>query len=153
MPTIDVRDMKLYYEMTGEGDPALVLIHGMCSASWSWKEQVERLSPEFTCVAYDRRGHSGSEQGSDDHSDQTHTDDLAALIEILELDRPVLVIGGTDSPPFLRALNQVLVDHLPNARHVEVEDSGHVVLFEQPEAFAQAVRAFAQEVAATVSVA
>ena len=270
MPMIDIRDTKLYYEMTGEGDPALVLIHGMCSASWSWKEQMERLSPEFTCVAYDRRGHSGSEQGSEDHSDRTHVEDLAALIEALELDRPVvvgassggviavemmrrypdrirgaalmepallsldsqlaqqlisemvpvlqdahanggdraavdvffqmvcgnyweelddarreqtlanahllfptvqreaadittgdlasielpaLVIGGTDSPPFHLAVNQILVEHLPNARHVEVEDSGHVVLFEQPEAFAQAVRAFAREIAGVPSVA
>lgn len=270
MPTIDVRDTKLYYEKTGEGDPALVLIHGMCSASWSWKEQVDRLSRDFTCVAYDRRGHSRSELGTRDQSDRTHTDDLAVLIETLELDRPVLVgsssggviaaemmrsypnlvrgavlmepalisldpqvarqlesemipvlqdahanggeraavdvffqmvcgsywkdlddarreqtlanahllfptlergggdmtlgdlssidlptlvIGGSASPPFFHALNQILVDHLPNARHVQIEDSGHVVLFEQPDAFARATSAFVHEIAGVRSAA
>lgn len=94
MPMIDVRETKLYYEIMGNGEPALVFVHGLCSGAWNWEDQMQRLSSDFTCVAYDRRGHSRSEGDPADQSDRTHTDDLAALIMALGLDRPI-VIGGS----------------------------------------------------------
>lgn len=94
MPVIDVRDTRLYYEIEGEGEPALLFIHGMCGGAWTWEDQVGRLSDRFTCVSYDRRGHSRSEAGSRDQSDCTHADDAVALIETLGLDRPVIVASS-----------------------------------------------------------
>ena len=95
MPTIPVRNTTIHYERAGDGEPTLVFIHGMCGGAWVWEDQIARLSGRFTCVAYDRRGHSRSPAGPDDpvegQSDESHADDAAALIEALELDRPVLV--------------------------------------------------------------
>lgn len=91
MPTIAVRGTELYFERAGTGEPSLLFIHGMCGGAWNWEDMLNRLSPEFTCVAYDRRGHGRSEQGTEDQSNRTHADDAAALIEVLGLDRPVLV--------------------------------------------------------------
>ena len=90
MPTIPVRDTALYYERTGSG-PQLVFIHGMCGDADVWAGQVERLAPDFTCVTYDRRGHTRSTRGSEPESVPTHAADAAALIETLGLDRPVVV--------------------------------------------------------------
>lgn len=90
MTTIPVRDTALYYEQTGSG-PQLLFIHGMCGDADVWAGQVARLADRFTCITYDRRGHTRSTLGSAPESVETHAADAAALIEALHLDRPVVV--------------------------------------------------------------
>jgi 3-oxoadipate enol-lactonase len=55
---------------------------------------VDRLADRFTCVTYDRRGHTRSPMGREPESVATHAADAASLIETLGLDRPV-VIGSS----------------------------------------------------------
>ena len=90
MTTIQVRDTTLYYERTGEG-PALLFIHGMCGDARVWQGQVDRLADRFCCVTYDRRGHTRSALGVEPESVGTHAADAATLIEVLGLERPVVV--------------------------------------------------------------
>lgn len=90
MPSIPVRDTTLYYEQSGTG-PQLTSIHGMCGDAGVWAGQVDRLADRFTCLTYDRRGHTRSTLGAEPESVQTHAADAAALIEALELSRPVVV--------------------------------------------------------------
>ena len=90
MPTIPVRDTTLYYEQTGSG-PQLLFIHGMCGDADVWAGQVDRLANRFTCFTYDRRGHTRSALGAEPESVETHAADAAALIEALQLSRPVVV--------------------------------------------------------------
>ncbi|NKQ58636.1 alpha/beta hydrolase [Amycolatopsis sp. K13G38] len=90
MPTIAVRDTTTYYEQTGSG-PELLFIHGMCGDASVWAGQVERLRDRFTCITYDRRGHTRSGRGSEPESVPTHAADAAALIATLGLRRPVVV--------------------------------------------------------------
>jgi 3-oxoadipate enol-lactonase len=93
MPTIPVRDTSLYYEQTGTG-PQLLFIHGMCGDADVWSGQVARLADRFTCITYDRRGHTRSTLGTEPESVETHAADAAALIEALHLTRP-LVVGSS----------------------------------------------------------
>lgn len=93
MPAIPVRDTTLYYERTGSG-PQLLFIHGMCGDAEVWAGQVARLADAFSCITYDRRGHTRSLLGSEPESVQTQAADGAALIEALGLDRP-LVVGSS----------------------------------------------------------
>ena len=263
MPTIPVRDTDIYFERAGQG-PALLFIHGMCGDATVWAGQAERLTGQFSCVSYDRRGHTRSGPGIEPESVATHAADAAALIEALHLARPVvvgssggariavelartrpgllagavfseppivslepaagqafmtevaaavrpaaetggpaaavdaffplvcpglwsrlnetakdryrangpmmlaefssapyefgrtdaagialpsLVIAGTDSHPVLRAIAATLARALPDARFAELAGSGHVTYAERPDEFAQAVAAFATEVA------
>lgn len=90
MPAIAVRDTTIYYEQAGQG-PALLFIHGMCGDATVWAGQVERLAGRFSCITYDRRGHTRSALGAEPESVATHAADAAALIEALGLARPVLV--------------------------------------------------------------
>ena len=90
MPIIAVRDTTIYYEQAGHG-PALLFIHGMCGDAAVWAGQVQRLAGQFSCLSYDRRGHTRSSRGTEPESVATHAADAAALIEALELARPVLV--------------------------------------------------------------
>jgi 3-oxoadipate enol-lactonase len=87
---VRVRDTQLYVEQAGSG-PVLLFVHGMCGDGEVWANQVSRLSDQFTCVTYDRRGHSHSPAGTRDQSYATHADDAAALIETVALSGCTLV--------------------------------------------------------------
>ena len=93
MPTIPVRDATLYYERAGSG-PELLFIHGMCGDARGWNGQVTRLADRFTCLTYDRRGHTRSSAGTEPESVPTHAADAAALIEALPLTQPVVVASS-----------------------------------------------------------
>lgn len=92
MSAVDINGVRLHYEVAGEGPP-LVFVHGMCGRAEVWADQVSRLSDEFTCVTYDRRGHGSSSDADVEHSVQLHADDLAALVT--ELDLPSVVLVGS----------------------------------------------------------
>lgn len=83
----------LYVEEAGEGQP-LVFVHGMCGDARVWSGQVERLRGRFRCVAYDRRGHTRSARTDVAETVGLHADDLAGLIEALEL-APCVVVGSS----------------------------------------------------------
>ena len=262
MPDIDVNGVRLHYETAGTGPP-LVFVHGMCGSGKVWAGQVDRLADSFTCVTYDRRGHSSSSDGDSPQTVPLHGDDFASLVRALglppvvlvgssggarigldvllrhspllagavlseppvfsldaergrqfmsrvvpaveplleahdlrgavdaffevvcpglwaQLDAqgkepyrangpmldadlhqppfnvtpddlaavrlPVLAIAGTDSDEFLRSTPRVVAAAVPGARLLELEHCGHVTYAEQPDAFAEAVRAFADVV-------
>ena len=62
MPTIELNDTTLYYERTGQG-PAMLFVHGMCGDAEVWADQARRFSDRYSCVRYDRRGHTRSLRG------------------------------------------------------------------------------------------
>lgn len=93
MPTIDINDTTLYYERTGQGR-AILFIHGMCGHADVWADQAARLAERYTCVRYDRRGHTRSAWGTAPISAAVHADDAAALIEALGL-QPCLLVGSS----------------------------------------------------------
>jgi pimeloyl-ACP methyl ester carboxylesterase len=262
MSEIEANGVRFHYEVAGAGPP-LAFVHGMCGRGAVWAGQVERLSDDFTCVTYDRRGHGSSADGDQTHSVQLHGDDFAALVSALELPSaiyvgssggarigvdvvlrhpetlagaalseppifslsperakvfmgkvvpavqphldagdlrgavdaffgvvcpglwrlldeaakepyrqsgpmlvadlgqppfvvtsddltdvqlPVLAIAGLESDPFLQATPRVIAASVPSANLVEFADCGHVTYAEQPDAFAEAVRVFANGV-------
>ncbi len=92
MPTVAVNGTTLYYEARGDGVPIL-FIHGGGDNGRSWADQIERLSPWFHCITYDRRGYRHSPLGEVlKNTTELHADDAAALIRMLEL-APCIVVG------------------------------------------------------------
>jgi len=82
----------IFYKDWGTG-PAVVLSHGWPLQSDSWEAQMLFLvSNGFRCVAHDRRGHGRSGQPSEGNDMDTYADDLAAVIEQLDL-RDLTLIG------------------------------------------------------------
>jgi pimeloyl-ACP methyl ester carboxylesterase len=262
MPTVDLDDTTIYYERAGQG-PTMLFVHGLCGDASTFADPASRFTDRYTCVRYDRRGHSRSSRGTRPISDAQHADDAAALIEALDLapclvvassgganvatdlarrhgrllrgavlsepplfsvdpegaseamneigpllaragetgDRrafvdgllsivcarvwpgadtafreaklanadigyadvtspslditaedlagvalPVLLLSGDASPPFHRSIVRRMAAALPAARHVELEDCGHVTYLEQPDQFERAVAAFAADI-------
>jgi pimeloyl-ACP methyl ester carboxylesterase len=61
MSTARVNGVSLHYELTGAGDP-LVLVHGSWGDHHNWDPVVPALAESFQVLTYDRRGHSQSER-------------------------------------------------------------------------------------------
>jgi len=49
MPMLNLADIHLYYEVTGNGLP-LLLIHGLGSSSRDWEKQVEPFAKEYQVI-------------------------------------------------------------------------------------------------------
>lgn len=84
MPFKRANGVGLFYEVSGAGEP-LVLVHGSWGDHHSWGPVVAPLSESLEVVVYDRRGHSQSERPAGQGSVHEDADDLAALIDALEL--------------------------------------------------------------------
>ena len=84
MPTATVNGVRMFYELTGDGPP-LVLIHGSWGDGASWDPVLPALAQRFRVLTYDRRGHSRSQRPPTQGSTEEDVDDLAALIAHLGL--------------------------------------------------------------------
>ena len=60
MPFATINSVELYYEITGRGEP-MVLVHGSWGDHHNWDPVVPLLSQSFQVVTFDRRGHSQSQ--------------------------------------------------------------------------------------------
>jgi non-heme chloroperoxidase len=86
MGTITTRDgTQIYYKDWGSGPP-VVFSHGWPLCSDSWESQMLYLASHgYRCIAHDRRGHGRSSQPWDGNEMDTYADDLAALLEALDV--------------------------------------------------------------------
>jgi 3-oxoadipate enol-lactonase len=87
MPTADVGDRELYYEIEGEG-PTVVLVHSAIADSSLWDAQVEAFAPHFRVLRYDVAGYGRSPLRPGPLS---AVGDLHMLLGELGLDRASLV--------------------------------------------------------------
>jgi non-heme chloroperoxidase len=88
--------LRLHVREWGKSDgPPIVFIHGWSQNHLCWARQCESaLADDFRLVAYDLRGHgmSAAPLEPEHYTDgRLWADDLAAIIEELHLDKPVLV--------------------------------------------------------------
>ncbi|SDM33562.1 alpha/beta fold hydrolase [Allokutzneria albata] len=93
MSTITTKDgTKIYYKDWGEG-PAVTFSHGWPLNADAWDGQMLFLAQHgYRVVAHDRRGHGRSSQASSGNDMDGYADDLAAVIEALDL-RHVTLVG------------------------------------------------------------
>ena len=84
MPETEANGVRLYYEIHGGGEP-LALVHGSWVDATRWGFVVPGLAESFRVLVYDRRGHSRSERPHARGSVDEDGDDLASLLETLDL--------------------------------------------------------------------
>ena len=80
---ITVNNTELYYEVTGCGDP-LILIHGNGESHEIFSAAAEVLAKHFTCYLLDSRGHGRSQKVSEFHYGDM-AEDVRGFIEALSL--------------------------------------------------------------------
>lgn len=84
---VTVPDGQLYYEVTGEGPP-VVLLHGFSLDTRMWDAQVQTLGQTHTVIRYDRRGFG---RASLPVAPYSHVADLHTLLAHLQIPKAALV--------------------------------------------------------------
>ena len=92
MPFIEANDRtSLYYKAWGRGKP-VVFVSSWALGGDMWEYQMLPLSDQgMRCITYDRRGHNRSDDPGHGYDFDTLADDLAVLIEQLDLHDVTLV--------------------------------------------------------------
>jgi len=97
MPTVKLRDVKLYYEAHGQGRP-FVFLNATASDCEVWKlYQVAEFSRDHRVILFDYRGTGRSGKPSIKYSTKMFADDLAALMDHLNADQAIVLghsMGG-----------------------------------------------------------
>jgi non-heme chloroperoxidase len=123
MPTVTASDgTSIFYKDWGSGQP-VTFSHGWPLNADSWEAQMLFLAANgFRCIAHDRRGHGRSGQTWGGNEMDTYADDLAALIDALDLRHVVLIgfsTGGGEVARYIgrhgteRVAGAVLVSAVP----------------------------------------
>ncbi|MEV8097524.1 alpha/beta hydrolase [Kitasatospora sp. NPDC085879] len=96
MPRITTSDgTGIFYKDWGTGRP-VVFSHGWPLNADAWDEQLKLLAESgFRAIAHDRRGHGRSDQPWQGNDMDTYADDLAALLDQLDIRDAVLVGHST----------------------------------------------------------
>jgi non-heme chloroperoxidase len=86
---------RIHVKDWGTGQP-VVFSHGWPLSADAWEDQMVFLAARgYRCVAHDRRGHGRSSQPWNGNDMDTYADDLATLVETLDLQRAVFVGHST----------------------------------------------------------
>jgi non-heme chloroperoxidase len=96
MATIRTKDdTKINYKDWGSGQP-IIFSHGWPLSADAWEDQMYFLASHgYRCIAHDRRGHGRSSQPWNGNEMDTYADDLATLIETLDLKNVILIGHST----------------------------------------------------------
>ena len=107
MPYLQSHDgTSLFFSDWGRGQP-VVFTHAWALCSDQWTYQVPALlDADLRPVTYDRRGHGRSDVPGHGYDFDTLADDLAALIDRLDLERVMLVGHSLGSREIVRYLTR-----------------------------------------------
>jgi pimeloyl-ACP methyl ester carboxylesterase len=115
--------LNLVCEVRGQGDTALIFLHGWCGDRAYWKHQVDAFAADYRVVSLDQAGHGESGKDRKDWSVSSLAGDVEAVAKALGLKRVILVGHSMGGPVALLAAKRmpgtvvgvVGVDTLQNA--------------------------------------
>ena len=115
-------DINIYYKDWGSGQP-IVFSHGWPLSADAWEDQMIFLASNgYRSIAHDRRGHGRSSQTWSGNEMDTYADDLAKLVEALDLKDAIHVghsTGGGEVARYIgrhgtgRVAKAVLISAVP----------------------------------------
>ncbi len=147
----DSNGVKIHYASAGKG-PLMVMIHGFPDYWYSWREQMQALSPNYQVVAIDQRGYNLSDKpkGVENYDIKFLVSDVAAVIKHLGKDKAIIVghdWGGMVAWTFAMTMpdmtEKLIILNLPHPRGLSRElannpqqqkNSAYARMFQQEDA-------------------
>ncbi len=77
---------RLYWEITGKGDPVL-LIHGLGLSGGAWWRTVDTLAPTMSVITFDHRGIGKSKSLMHAYTTEAMADDAVSILDALDIER------------------------------------------------------------------
>jgi pimeloyl-ACP methyl ester carboxylesterase len=90
----NIRGIKMYCEVYGEGKP-LLMIHGNGGSISAFTKNIPYFAKKYKVIAVDSRAHGKSTDGRDSLSFEMMADDFAALLDVMHIDKSY-VLGWSD---------------------------------------------------------
>ena len=114
--TVTTKDgTQIYYKDWGKG-PTVTFSHGWPLNADAWEGQMFFLTQNgFRAIAHDRRGHGRSTQATSGNEMDTYADDLAAVIEALDLNEITMVGHSTGGGEVARYIGRHGTDRVAKA--------------------------------------
>jgi pimeloyl-ACP methyl ester carboxylesterase len=144
MPRLDRDGVQIHYEIQGQG-PALLLTHGFSATGEMWAGQLAALTPNFTVITWDMRGHGRSDYPEDQglYSEAATVADMAALLDQAGARSAViggLSLGGYMSLAFHRAHPErtralLIIDTGPGYKNDQARDGWNANAIKRAERY------------------
>ncbi|GIP36984.1 alpha/beta hydrolase [Paenibacillus sp. J31TS4] len=94
MPYLSLRDMDMYYEKMGVGDPILFLHSGFSRGILAFASQMLDFQKKYTCYFPDFRGHGRTRSSSLEWSTPQHTEDIVSFLDHANISKAHLIGYG-----------------------------------------------------------
>lgn len=99
--------VMIYYQVEGRGSPALVFVHGWCADRTYWDNQVPYFKDRVEVVTLDLAGHGQSGTNRQNWTMEAFGQDVAAVVNKLDLKRVVLVGHSMGGPVIIEAARRL----------------------------------------------
>jgi pimeloyl-ACP methyl ester carboxylesterase len=96
MPSLNLGDIQISYEIHGEGHP-LLMICGIGYCAWFWRDIVPELAEYYQVIVFDNRGAGDSDKPEGPYSINMMANDTAGLMDALSISSAYVVghsLGG-----------------------------------------------------------
>ncbi len=98
-----INGLKVHYKLSGQGDPALILLHGFGASLFSWREIQPDLASNHLTIAFDRPAFGLTERplkwsGPNPYTPDAQVNLTIGLMDQMKLQRAILIgnsAGGT----------------------------------------------------------
>jgi pimeloyl-ACP methyl ester carboxylesterase len=101
---VDINGLIVHYKRMGQGEPAIILLHGFGASTFSWEQVMEPLAQHGTVIAFDRPAFGLTERplppfdGASPYSGDFQVELLFGLMDELGFEKAILIgnsAGGT----------------------------------------------------------
>lgn len=148
MPIVRSGDADISYEITGEGEP-LLMIMGFLSDARMWILQTAAFSPHYKCITFDNRGVGSSSSPPGPYSMEQMAADAIAVLDDAGIDRAHVLgisMGGAIAqhvalkiPERVRSLTLAATWSEPNQWLARISEMGQMAAEFDREKFARSV--------------
>ncbi len=134
---VEANGIRMHYYRTGGDKPQLVLAHGLTDHGLCWLRTTQALAADYDIIMLDARGHGHSDAPESGYGPLEHAADVAAVIEALGLEKPVLmghsmggVTAGAVAAMYPHLVSRIIVED-PAWRHDRPPTAQQKILTEE----------------------